>query len=90
MVIPRRPGRPLQVSRLSVQEYWFSVELDVGEEFLISKKIGSGEERLKSLTLEGSSIFFDCRTQSNTNRSIEFDWIFVRFCSIGYAGYTAP
>ena len=33
------------------------------------------------------SILFDCRTQSNTNRSIEFDWIFVRFCSIRYPGH---
>ena len=33
------------------------------------------------------SILFDCRTQLNNNRSIEFDWIFVRFCSIRYPGF---
>ena len=32
------------------------------------------------------SILFDCRTQSNTNRLIGFDWIFVRFCTIRYPG----
>ena len=34
------------------------------------------------------SIVFDCQSQSNTNRSIEFEWIFVRFCSIRYPGTT--
>ena len=30
---------------------------------------------------------FDYRTQSNTNRSIVFDWFSVRFCSIRPPGH---
>ena len=64
--------------------------VDMGEEFLIYKKIGSRERAFKVTNtrrlLESSSILFDCRTQSNSNRSTEFDLIFVRFCLIRYHG----
>ena len=88
------------------QKYQLCV--DAGGEFLIYKKIGSGERAFKVTNTRGQfdfvwlvllvrklnsqqnrcSIWFDCRTRSSTNRLIEFNWIFVWFCSIRYTRRT--